>query len=86
MHAPYLDSAVVRACLALPAWPRAASPADRLGGRRPRPARPVPVRAVLERPIQGLPTPWRALNQALAVELWLREVSGEGVPDNRPGR
>lgn len=124
VHAPYLDSAVVRACLALPAWRRAdptvAKPLLRTalaglvpdtvltrptkgnyarsayaGVRRAAPALrrlltdsvaadhglldPVPVRAVLERAIQGLPTPWRALNQVLAVELWLRDLSPKGV-------
>lgn len=29
--------------------------------------------------LQGLPTPWRALNQVFAVELWLRDVSMKGV-------
>ncbi|WP_460402371.1 albusnodin/ikarugamycin family macrolactam cyclase [Actinophytocola sediminis] len=124
VHAPYLDSEVVRACLALPAWRRAdpavAKPLLRaaltglvpdtvltrptkgnyarsafVGVRRAAPALralladstaadhglldPVPVRAVLERAIQGLPTPWRALNQVFAVELWLRDVSAKVV-------
>jgi asparagine synthase (glutamine-hydrolysing) len=37
---------------------------------------PAPVRVALERAIHGLPTPWGALNQVLAVELWLREREG----------
>ena len=121
MHAPYLDTEVVRACLTLPAHRRAdpavAKPLLRaaltglvpdtvlsrptkgnytrsafLGVRRAAPALrrlltesaaadhglldPVPVRAVLERAIHGLPTPWGALNQVFAVELWLRKVAG----------
>jgi asparagine synthase (glutamine-hydrolysing) len=124
VHAPYLDSEVVRACLALPAWRRAdpalAKPLLRaaltglvpdtvltrptkgnyarsafLGARRAAPALrrllaesmaadhglldPVPVRAVLDRALQGLPTPWRALNQVFAVELWLRHISTKTV-------
>lgn len=34
---------------------------------------PAPVREVLDGAIQGLPTPWGALNQVFAVETWLRE-------------
>ncbi|OLF11558.1 hypothetical protein BLA60_11425 [Actinophytocola xinjiangensis] len=124
VHAPYLDSDVVRACLALPAWRRAdpavAKPLLRTaltglvpdsvltrttkgnyvrgayaGVRRAAPALrgllaepvaadhglldPVPVRAVLDSAVQGLPTPWRAFNQVLAVELWLRDLTAKGL-------
>lgn len=120
VHAPFSDSAVVRACLSLPAYRRAdptmpkpllrlalsglvpepvlARPTKGdytrsayLGVRRAAPALrrlladsaaadhglidPVPVRAALDGAIEGLPTPWGALNQALAVEVWLRDVS-----------
>lgn len=124
VHAPYLDSAVIRACLALPAHRRADPVVVRpllrsaltglvpdvvlnrptkgkytrnsyLGLRRAAPALrgllaepvaadhgildPVPVRAVLERAIQGLPVPRRAFNQVIAVELWLRDISRKGA-------
>jgi asparagine synthase (glutamine-hydrolysing) len=38
---------------------------------------PGPVRVALDNAIQGLPTPWGALNQVFAVELWLRERDGK---------
>ncbi|WP_165960543.1 albusnodin/ikarugamycin family macrolactam cyclase [Actinocrispum wychmicini] len=120
VHAPFLDSEVVRACLSLPAFrrvdPTTPKPLLRtalsglvpepvltrptkgdytrsayLGIRRAAPAlrrlladsaaadhgliNPVPVRATLEGAVQGLPTPWGALNQVFAVEVWLRDVS-----------
>lgn len=34
---------------------------------------PRPVLAVLDRAVQGLPAPWDALTQVIAVELWLRK-------------
>lgn len=121
VHAPFLDSDVVRACLSLPARcrfePTMPKPLLRKalsslipkavlshpakgdyvmeayrGVRRAAPAlrglfadsaaadlgllEPGPVRVVLDKAIQGLPTPWGALNQAIAVELWLRENQG----------
>lgn len=125
VHAPYLDSEVVRVCLSLPAW-RRCDPAEpkpllrkALAGlvpplvltRRTKgdytatahrgirwnlPAlrelltnpvsaeigliEPRRVRAALERAAQGLETPWAPLNQVLAIELWLRELTG-GVAD-----
>lgn len=117
VHAPFLDTAVVRAALAVPAH-RRADPAmpkpllkkalaglvpDRvlsretkgdysrdayLGLRRAAPGLrkfladsaaadfglidPVPVRRTLEDAVNGLRAPWSALNQVLAVEVWLR--------------
>jgi asparagine synthase (glutamine-hydrolysing) len=124
VHAPFMDTEVVRACLSLPAYRRAdptlpkpllrAALAGRvpdavlarttkgdytrdayLGVRRAAPAlrrllsepvaadlgilEPGPVRDVLERAVQGMPTPWGALNQVIAVETWLRERE-EGRP------
>ncbi|SFR20541.1 asparagine synthase (glutamine-hydrolysing) [Lentzea waywayandensis] len=116
-HAPFLDTAVVRAAMAIPAR-RRADPAvakpllkkalaglvpDRVlsretkgdysreayqGIRRAAPELrrllsdsaaadfglidPVPVRQVLEDAVNGLRVPWGALNQVLAVEVWLR--------------
>ncbi|MBP2323009.1 asparagine synthase (glutamine-hydrolyzing) [Kibdelosporangium banguiense] len=120
VHAPYLDTEVVQACLALPAYRRAglAGPKPLLraaltglvpravldrptkgdytsssyrGVRQAAPALrellresaaadhgivdPVPVRATLERAVQGLPVPWSKLDQVFAVELWLRALS-----------
>jgi len=37
---------------------------------------PQRVRQALERAAQGLETSWAPLNQVLAVELWLRELTG----------
>jgi asparagine synthase (glutamine-hydrolysing) len=124
VHAPFLDSDVVRACLSLAARQRVdlAEPKpllrDALSQMVPKvvlshPAKgdyhkevhygvrraalalrglladsaaadhgllePGPVRAVLENAIEGLPTPWGALNQVLAVELWLRKSQGKVV-------
>lgn len=125
VHAPYLDSEVVRVCLSLPAW-RRCDPAipkpllrkalagivpqavltrrtkgdytatAHMGVRRNLPAlrklltdpvvaeiglvEPQRVRQALERAAQGLETPWAPLNQVLAIELWLRELTG-GVAD-----
>jgi asparagine synthase (glutamine-hydrolysing) len=121
VHAPFLDTEVVRACLTLPAHRRADPVVPKpllrvalaglvpepvlsrptkgdytrdayLGIRRAAPALrrllsspaaadhglidPVPVRAALAGAIQGLPTPWGALNQVFAVELWLRDMAG----------
>lgn len=45
---------------------------------------PAPVRAALDRAANGMPTPWGALNQVLAVERWLRDRtvgSEEGASD-----
>ncbi|MGI5505720.1 asparagine synthase-related protein [Lentzea sp. CA-135723] len=118
VHAPFLDTAVVRAAIAVPAF-RRADPAvakpllrkaldglvpDRVlaretkgdytreayaGLRRAAPVLrkylndsaaaelelidPVPVRAALEDAVNGRRVPWGALNQVLAVEVWLRE-------------
>lgn len=118
VHAPFLDTAVVRAALAIPAH-RRADPAvakpllkKALSGlvpgrvlaratkgdysreayqgiRRAAPnlrklladsaaadfglINPVPVRKTLEDAVHGLPVPWGALNQVLAVEVWLRD-------------
>jgi asparagine synthase (glutamine-hydrolysing) len=36
---------------------------------------PGPVREALRRASQGMPTPWAALNQVLAVETWLRDAT-----------
>lgn len=123
VHAPYLDSDVVRACLSLSAT-RRADPATHKpllraalsglvpkvvlshpvkgdytretyhGVRRAAPAlrrlfansaaadhgliEPRPVLAALDNAVQGLPTPWDFLNQATAVELWLRDAQGKG--------
>ncbi|NRN71081.1 Macrolactam synthetase C [Kibdelosporangium sp. 4NS15] len=122
VHAPYLDTDVVRACLALSASRRSsitkpkpllraalsslvpdlvlARPtkgdytADAYQGiRRAAPVlrrllenpatadhgliEPAPVRQTVVRAIDGLPTPWGALNQWIAVELWLRNQSGD---------
>jgi asparagine synthase (glutamine-hydrolysing) len=124
VHAPFLDSEVVRACLSLPARRRADptvykpllrtalsglvpeaalshpvkgdySKEIHHGVRRAAPAlrrlltesaaadygliEPRPVLAALDSAIQGLPTPWHALNQVIAVELWLREIQGKGA-------
>lgn len=121
VHAPYLDSEVVRVCLSLPAWrrcdPVGPKPLLRkaltglvpglvlsrrtkgdytttahLGVRRNLAAlralltdpvsaeiglvEPQRVRQALERAAQGLDTSWAPLNQVLAVELWLRELTG----------
>ena len=121
VHAPFLDSDVVRTCLSLPAHlrvnPNVAKPLLRAaltdlipkavlshpakgdytkeshhGVRRAAPTlrrlfaesatadhgllEPGPVRLVLDRAIQGFPTPWGALSQVIAVELWLRENQG----------
>jgi asparagine synthase (glutamine-hydrolysing) len=118
VHAPYLDTAVVRACLSLTAARRAsvttpkpllraaltglvpdevlsrptkgAYTADAYEGiRRAAPAltrlldnpatadvglvEPEPVRRVLAAAVRGLPTPWGALNQWIALEVWLRD-------------
>jgi asparagine synthase (glutamine-hydrolysing) len=118
VHAPFMDTEVVRACLSLPAHRRADPSTPKpllraalsglvpdavltrttkgdytrdahLGVRRAADAlrrtmtdpaaadlgilEPAPVRAVLDGAIQGLPTPWGALNQVFAVETWLRE-------------
>ncbi|MEU3646792.1 albusnodin/ikarugamycin family macrolactam cyclase [Lentzea sp. NPDC034063] len=125
VHAPFLDSEVVRVCLSLPAWRRCdpASPKPllrkalqglvpqvvlsrrtkgdytgtahmgirrNLSALRELLAEPVSadlglieprrVRTALERAAQGLETPWAPLNQVLAIELWLRELTG-GVAD-----
>lgn len=117
VHAPFLDSDVVRTCLSLPAHRRVdltlpkpllrkalshLIPKEVLshpakgdytreayhGVRRAAPVlrtllsdsaaadhgliEPRPVRAVLERAIEGLAIPWGALSQVLAVETWLR--------------
>ncbi|HEX5401568.1 MAG TPA: asparagine synthase-related protein [Pseudonocardiaceae bacterium] len=125
VHAPFLDTRVVRVCHALSAAdrvdPMVPKPLLRaalkglvpehvlsrptkgdytrdayLGIRRAAPVlrrllaesaaadhglvEPGPVREALEAAVQGLPTPWGALNQAIAVEVWLRER------DNRPVR
>ncbi|GLY49560.1 asparagine synthase [Lentzea sp. NBRC 102530] len=124
VHAPFLDSEVVRVCLSLPAWLRCdpASPKPLLrkalagvvpqavfsrrtkgdytatsyqGLRRnlnalrktldePISAEiglidPVRVRRALERAARGLATAWAPLNQVLAVELWLRELTRSDV-------
>lgn len=118
VHAPFLDTEVVRACLSVPAYrrvdPRTPKPLLRaaLAGLVPevvlsRPTKgnyikdayqgvrlaaprlrklfddsaaadlgllnPGPVRKALDDAIRGLPTPWGALNEVVAVELWLRE-------------
>ncbi|MFD4670526.1 albusnodin/ikarugamycin family macrolactam cyclase [Lentzea sp. NPDC058450] len=122
VHAPFLDTAVVRAAIAMPAHRRAdplvAKPLlrkaldglvpDRVlarqtkgdytreayaGLRRAAPVLrkylndsaaeahglidPVPVRQALEDAVNGLRVPWGALNQVLAVEVWLRENARE---------
>nr|WP_157528645.1 albusnodin/ikarugamycin family macrolactam cyclase [Kibdelosporangium sp. MJ126-NF4]CEL19732.1 Asparagine synthetase [glutamine-hydrolyzing] [Kibdelosporangium sp. MJ126-NF4]CTQ96957.1 Asparagine synthetase [glutamine-hydrolyzing] (EC 6.3.5.4) [Kibdelosporangium sp. MJ126-NF4] len=122
VHAPYLDTDVVHACLALSASRRASitTPKPLLraalsglvpelvltrptkgdytadayqGIRRAAPVlrrllenpatadhgliEPAPVRQTVARAIDGLPTPWGALNQWIAVEVWLRNQSGE---------
>lgn len=122
VHAPFLDTAVVRAALAMPAH-RRADPAvakpllkkalaglvpDRVlsretkgnysreayqGLRRAAPGLrklladsavgdfglidPVPVRRTVEDAVNGLRVPWGALNQVLAVEVWLRANARE---------
>lgn len=126
VHAPYLDTDVVQACLTLSASRRAsvttpkpllraalsglvpelvlARPtkgdytADAYQGiRRAAPVlrrllenpatadyglvEPEPIRQTLTRAIEGLPTPWGALNQWIAVEVWLRNQSGEAVAE-----
>ena len=118
VHAPFMDTDVVRACVSLPAHrradPKVPKPLLRaalsglvpdavltrttkgdytrdahLGVRRAATVlrgimadpvaadlgilEPAPVREVLDHAIQGLPTPWGALNQAFAVETWLRQ-------------
>jgi asparagine synthase (glutamine-hydrolysing) len=118
LHAPFLDNAVIAACLQVPARrrcdPTVPKPLLRtalaglipsgvlarrtkgdytrqahLGARRAAaklralldsPASadlgvvdPAPVRQALERGLQGLPIAWGALNQVLAIELWLRD-------------
>ncbi|WP_439660742.1 albusnodin/ikarugamycin family macrolactam cyclase [Lentzea sp. HUAS TT2] len=120
VHAPFLDSEVVRVCLSLPAWRRCdpTSPKPLLRkalagvvpqavfGRRTKGdytvtsyqglrrnltalrkmldepvsaeiglIEPVRVRRALERAARGLETAWAPLNQVLAVELWLRELT-----------
>ena len=41
---------------------------------------PGPVLAALDNAVEGLPTRWDALNQVIAVELWLRNTQGKVVP------
>ncbi|SER07762.1 asparagine synthase-related protein [Lentzea albida] len=122
VHAPFLDTAVVRAAMAVPAHRRAdpavAKPllkkaltglvpeavlsretkgdysSDAYRGLRraaPRLRRlladsaaadfgliePAPVRQALEDAVNGLRVPWGALNQVLAVEVWLRANARE---------
>jgi asparagine synthase (glutamine-hydrolysing) len=124
VHAPFLDTDVVRACLTLTAHRRAGVtvpkpllraaldglvPAQVLarptkgdytseayeGVRRAAPAlkqllatsaaadhgliEPARVREVLDRAVQGMSTPWGALNQVFAVELWLRDQPGKAA-------
>jgi asparagine synthase (glutamine-hydrolysing) len=125
VHAPFMDTEVVKACLSLPAFRRADPTTPKpllraalagivphavlsrttkgdytrdayLGVRRAAPKlrrmlsesaaadhgvlEPGPVREVLEAAIQGLPTPWGALNQVFAVEAWLRQHEKGGSP------
>lgn len=125
VHAPFMDTGVVRACLSLPAHRRADPTTPKpllraalaglvpqavlarttkgdytrdayLGVRRAAPAlrrmlaesvaadhgllEPGPVHAALDGAVQGLPTPWGALNQVFAVEAWLREREEGGLP------
>ncbi|WP_167979584.1 asparagine synthase [Lentzea indica] len=122
VHAPFLDTAVVRAATTIPAHRRAdptvAKPLlkkalaglvpDRVlsretkgdysreayqGLRRAAPCLrklladsaaadfglidPVPVLQTIEDAVNGLRVPWGALNQVLAVEVWLRANAGE---------
>lgn len=124
VHAPFLDTEVVRACLSLPAYrrvdPRTPKPLLRMAltGLVPdivlsRPTKgnyirdayqgvriaapklrrllddsaaadlgllnPSPVRKALDDAVRGLPTPWGALNEVLAVELWLRDIQGRST-------
>lgn len=117
VHAPFLDTEVVRVCLSLPAHRRADPTAykpllrEALSGLLPQDVlshdvkgdytrethhgvrqaaaalrqlfvdsaaaahgliEPRCVLEVLDNAIQGLPTPWDALSQVIAVELWLR--------------
>jgi asparagine synthase (glutamine-hydrolysing) len=41
---------------------------------------PGPIRRALDDAINGLPTPWGALNQALALEVWSRDQVKAGLP------
>jgi asparagine synthase (glutamine-hydrolysing) len=122
VHAPYLDTNVVQACLTLSASRRASvtTPKPLLraalsglvpdlvltrptkgdytadayqGIRRAAPVlrrllenpatadhgliEPAPIRQTITRAIDGLPTPWGALNQWIAVEVLLRNQSGD---------
>jgi asparagine synthase (glutamine-hydrolysing) len=125
VHAPFMDTDVVRACVSVPAHrradPKVPKPLLRaalsglvpdavlargtkgnytrdahLGVRRAATAlrrlmaepvaadlgvlEPAPVRAVLDRAVQGMPTPWGALNQVFAVETWLRHREEVATP------
>lgn len=125
VHAPFLDSEVVRACLSVAAHlrPDPAVPKrllrEALAGLVPeavlsRPTKgdytseaylgvrqavpvlrsllegsvaadygllePGPVRRVLDSAVRGMPTPWGALSQVFAIELWLRETQGRIAP------
>lgn len=125
VHAPFMDTEVVKACLSLPACRRADPTMPKpllrtalagivppailarttkgdytrdayLGVRRAAPTlrrllsesvaadhgilEPGPVLEVLERAVQGLPTPWGALHQVFAVEAWLRQREEGGSP------